>query len=88
MSGVLSEIAGARSKVGGMDAAPNQVVCPECGRVRMETPPGTKALPTIGMALKRSGAAGKCDCGREPHERPGAAEHEPGEPGGPGTTEA
>lgn len=42
----------------------NQVVCPECGRVRMETPPGTTALPTLGMARKASGAAGRCDCGR------------------------
>lgn len=54
------------------DPKPNQVVCPECGRVRLETPPGTTALPTIGMALKASGAAGKCDCGRAPDQRPGA----------------
>lgn len=65
---------------------PNQVVCPECGKVRLETPPGTTALPTLGMARKRSGAAGKCDCGRAPHERPGTLEHLPGQPGGPGTT--
>lgn len=55
-----------------MDAKPNQVVCPECGKVRLETPPGTRALPTLGMALKASGAAGQCGCGRSPAERPGA----------------
>lgn len=43
---------------------PNKVVCPECGKVRMETPPGTTALPTLGMALKASGAAGPCGCGK------------------------
>jgi len=48
---------------------PNQVICPECGKVRMETPPGTTALPTIGMALKASGAAGPCGCGRTAEER-------------------
>jgi hypothetical protein len=47
-------------------SSPNQVVCPECGRVRMETPPGTTALATIGMARKASGAAGRCDCGKVP----------------------
>lgn len=72
----------------GMDEPRNQVVCPECGRVRLETPPGTTALPTIGMALKRSGAAGKCDCGKQPHERPDGLAHTPGDPAGPGTTEA
>lgn len=70
-----------------MDSARNKVVCPECGRVRLETPPGTTALPTLGMALKRSGAAGKCDCGRAPHERPGALAHDAGDPEGPGTTQ-
>ncbi|MDQ3973710.1 MAG: hypothetical protein M3276_05155 [Actinomycetota bacterium] len=68
-----------------MEAQPNQVVCPECGRVRLETPPGTKVLPTLGMARKASGQAGRCDCGRAPHERPGALAHEPGRPAGPGT---
>lgn len=57
-------------------SAPNQVVCPECGKVRLETPPGTTALPTIGMARKASGQAGPCACGKrdlpehaEPRER-------------------
>jgi hypothetical protein len=53
-----------------MESMPNQVVCPECGRVRMETPPGTTALPTIGMARKAAGV-GHCDCGRPHAERPG-----------------
>lgn len=66
----------------------NRVVCPECGKVRLETPPGTTVLPTLGMALKASGSAGKCDCGKAPHERPGALAHEPGQPAGPGTTTA
>ncbi len=51
----------------------NRVVCPRCGEVRLETPPGTTVLPTLGMARKNAGAAGECDCGRAPHERPGAA---------------
>jgi enoyl-CoA hydratase/carnithine racemase len=42
----------------------NQVTCPRCGEVRLETPPGTVALPTIGMARKAKGLAGECDCGR------------------------
>jgi hypothetical protein len=50
----------------------NKVVCPRCGRVRLETPPGTTALPTLGMARKAAGAAVDCGCGRAPHERPGA----------------
>jgi hypothetical protein len=69
-----------------MDTQPNQVVCPECGRVRLETPPGTKPLPTLGMARKASGAAGRCDCGREPHERPGALP-DPPTPRAPVSTE-
>lgn len=48
---------------------PNQVICPECGKVRMETPPGTTALPTLGMAMKASGAAGPCGCGKSAEER-------------------
>lgn len=44
--------------------APNKVICPRCGEVRLETPPGTTALPTIGQARKASGAAGECECGR------------------------
>jgi hypothetical protein len=63
----------------------NQVVCPRCGEIRLETPPGTTALPTLGMARKAAGVAGECDCGRAPHERPGALTHEPGEPAGPGS---
>jgi hypothetical protein len=55
-----------------MGGSPNQIVCPECGKVRMETPPGTTPLPTIGMAMKASGAAGPCGCGKSKHERPGA----------------
>lgn len=66
-------------------AKANQVVCPRCGEVRLETPPGTTALPTLGMARKASGVAGECDCGRAPHERPGHLAHEPGEPAGPGS---
>lgn len=50
----------------------NQYVCVECGKVRLETPPGTTPLPTIGMARKASGAAGPCGCGKQPHERPGS----------------
>ena len=46
-----------------MNTESNKIVCPECGKVRMETPPGTTPLPTIGMALKASGAAGPCACG-------------------------
>ncbi|MDQ3453543.1 MAG: hypothetical protein M3493_12760 [Actinomycetota bacterium] len=69
-----------------MEQQSNKVVCPECGKVRLETPPGTTVLPTLGMALKASGAAGKCDCGKAPHERPGAMSHEPGAATGPGTT--
>ncbi|MGH8906269.1 MAG: hypothetical protein ACRD0K_07095 [Egibacteraceae bacterium] len=49
----------------------NQVVCGECGKIRLETPPGTTILPTIGMAKKAAGLAGDCSCGRRPHERPG-----------------
>jgi hypothetical protein len=59
----------------------NQVVCPRCGRVRLETPPGTTVLPTLGMARKAAGMAGDCDCGKAPHERPGssseAVDHKP-----------
>jgi hypothetical protein len=40
--------------------------------VRLETPPGTTVLPTLGMARKAAGTAGECDCGKAPHERPGA----------------
>lgn len=62
-----------------MESQPrNQVVCAECGRVRLETPPGTTILPTLGMALKASGAAGRCDCGRAPHDRPAAESYAAG----------
>lgn len=56
-----------------MDTGRNQVVCPRCGEIKLETPPGTTALPTLGMARKAAGAAGECDCGRR-HERRGAAD--------------
>ncbi len=46
----------------------NQVVCPRCGEVKLETPPGTRALPTLGMARKAAGSAGECDCGKQ-HDR-------------------
>lgn len=42
----------------------NQVVCPRCGEIKLQTPAGTTALPTLGMARKASGAAGECDCGK------------------------
>jgi len=55
----------------------NKVICPECGKVRMETPPGTTVLPTLGMAMKASGAAGPCGCGKTRGEMvAGAAEHD------------
>jgi hypothetical protein len=60
----------------------NQVICPRCGEVRLETPPGTTALPTLGMARKAAGTAGECDCGRAPNERPAAISHEAGAPTG------
>lgn len=42
----------------------NQVVCADCGEVRLETPAGTTALPTIGTARKAAGTAGECECGK------------------------
>lgn len=54
----------------GMDN--NKVTCPECGKVRLETPPGTTILPTLGMAKKASGAAGACGCGKHRPEQIGA----------------
>jgi hypothetical protein len=63
-----------------MDTKPNQVVCPRCGEVRLETPPGTIALPTLGMARKAAGQAGACDCGRSPRERPSARLEDPRHP--------
>ena len=56
-----------------MDIPSNKVVCPECGKVRLETPPGTKILPTLGMAMKASGTAGKCACGKTHSEVPGGS---------------
>ena len=53
---------------GALHASNVQLVCPECGKVRMETPPGTTPLPTIGMARKASGAAGPCGCGKQRHQ--------------------
>lgn len=60
------------------EPAPNQVVCPTCGEVRLETPAGTTALPTLGMARKQAakerGEAWGCDCGKYgPGEVPGTA---------------
>ena len=54
----------------------NRVTCPRCGEVRLETPPGTSVLPTLGMARKAAGTAGECDCGRPPEEHLDAAEQE------------
>lgn len=70
------------------DSTSNQVVCPVCGEVRLETPPGTTALPTLGMARKAAGVAGQCDCGRAPHEPPDGLAHQPGAPEGPGSVNA
>ena len=62
-----------------MSSNTNQVICPACGEVRLETPPGTTALPTLGMARKAAGTAGDCGCGKAPHERPGAFDSHAGE---------
>lgn len=62
----------------------NQVICPRCGEVRLETPPGTTVLPTLGMARKASGTAGECECGRAPHERPARISEAPSAPAGSG----
>jgi hypothetical protein len=52
-----------------MEPKRNQVICPTCGEVRLETPPGTTVLPTLGAARKAAmGAAGLCDCGKGPRE--------------------
>ena len=67
-----------------METASNKVVCPECGKVRLETPPGTKVLPTLGMAKKASGAAGQCACGKHRPEQIGeGAVAAGGDPHGP-----
>lgn len=47
-----------------MATAPNEILCPRCGEVKLTTPPGTTALPTIGLARKAAGEVGDCDCGR------------------------
>ena len=44
--------------------ARNVVICPRCGEVKVETPPGTTVLPTLGMARKAAGADDACGCGR------------------------
>lgn len=44
----------------------NEVICPRCGEVKLTTPPGTIALPTLGMARKAAGAADLCECGKRP----------------------
>jgi hypothetical protein len=49
----------------------NVVVCPRCGEVKLETPPGTTVLPTVGMARKAAGAGDACECGKR--NSPGAA---------------
>lgn len=46
-----------------MTDARNELLCPRCGEIKVQTPPGTTALPTIGLARKAAGA-GECDCGR------------------------
>jgi hypothetical protein len=49
------------------DVHPNErnvVVCPRCGEVKLETPPGTTVLPTLGMARKAAGGGESCECGK------------------------
>ena len=58
------------------DDTRNKVVCPTCGKVRLETPPGTTVLPTLGMARKASGAAGACGCGKTREEHVGEDEEQ------------
>ena len=57
-----------------MTDASNELLCPRCGDVKVRTPPGTTALPTIGLARKAAGA-GECDCGRRTNEHPDTSEH-------------
>lgn len=57
----------------------NQIHCPRCGEVKVETPPGTTALPTLGIARKQAayerGEDWGCDCGKYgPGEFPPAGE--------------
>lgn len=46
----------------------NQIHCPRCGEVKVQTPPGTTALPTLGIARKQAayerGEDWGCDCGK------------------------
>lgn len=82
-----------------MDSEPNRVICPTCGEVRLETPEGTRALPTFGLAMKAArGPSATCDCGRRvldedgnpigprPADAPGRAAPAP-EPSGDGPQE-
>lgn len=46
------------------EPARNKVICPRCGDVKLETPPGTTILPTLGTARKAAGTAGECECGK------------------------
>lgn len=67
----------------------NQIHCPRCGEVKVETPPGTTALPTLGIARKQAayerGEDWGCDCGKYgPGEFPPSGDHaEAGESAGP-----
>ena len=58
-----------------MTESRNELICPRCGDVKVRTPPGTTALPTLGVARKAAGDAA-CDCGRS--EQAGGAEQEEG----------
>jgi hypothetical protein len=51
-----------------MDDQRNTYVCPRCGEVKLQTPPGTTVLPTLGMARKAAGKDWVCDCGKRTHE--------------------
>jgi hypothetical protein len=42
----------------------NQVICPRCGEVKAETPPGTIVLPIAAPAGRRPDDSGRCGCGR------------------------
>ena len=47
-----------------MSEAKNELTCPRCGDVKVTTPPGTTALPTLGVARKAAGDVGECGCGQ------------------------
>lgn len=55
----------------------NQMQCPRCGEIKLETPPGTTVLPTLGFARKQAaferGEDWGCDCGKY-----GPGEYPPG----------